>query len=209
MSRMRVMSGLFAAAAVGLAACGGDFTSSGDPLTQAEAEELANALAEGGFAGLGGLAAPPRANGATDKTAERVTITLNDTAPCEGGGTVVLNGSLTADVNQTTGVGTITYNYTVAPSGCEVTTEGGTVFTLTGDPNIRATGDFNWSETSLDGSLDYDGKFTWDADDGRAGACGVNLSVEYTINMTNGSGSATMTGDVCGVTVNRTISYSA
>jgi len=52
MSRMRSLSGLAAALALGLAGCG-DFTSSGDPLSESEAAALAEALAEGGFAGFG------------------------------------------------------------------------------------------------------------------------------------------------------------
>lgn len=213
MARMRAMSGWCAAAALGLAACGGDFTSSGDPLSESEATDLGQALVEQGFVGLGGLSASPPAGapGANEKAAGRVTVTLNDTAPCEGGGTVALAGKLTGDFNQTTGAGTITYDYTVAPAACKVTTTGGKVFTLTGEPNLKATGDFNWSSTSLKGSLSYDGKFQWESADSRSGSCGVNLSAKYemTINSNTGatSGSATISGEVCGITVNRTVQF--
>ena len=209
MSRMRSLSGLAAALALGLAACG-DFTSSGDPLSESEAAALAEALAEGGFAGFGAQGAAPM--GAPSEAAARVTVTLNDTAPCDdAGGTVAVAGSMTVDINQTTNVGTFEFNYTIAPHGCQVTTEGGKVFTLDGDPNLTVTGNFDWSETSADGSLTYDGKFKWEASDGRAGACGVNLTATYDFNFgtTGSSGSATLNGTVCGVTVNRTVSVEA
>lgn len=212
MSRVRILFGLSAALAFGLAACS-DFTSSGDPLSETEAAELAEALVAEGFAGFGSFGAAPM--GAPGESAERVTITLDDTAPCEGGGTVTLKGSMTADFNQTTGAGTFEFNYTVAPSGCEVATSGGKVFTITGDPNIKATGDFSWSETStgssFEGSLTYEGKFKWESSDGRAGACGVDLKANYDFNIsgTGSSGSATLSGSVCGVTVNRTVSVEA
>lgn len=213
MSRIRVMSGLFAAAAVGLAACGGDTTSTGDPLTEAEAAELASSLVEGGFVGFGGAAAPARAPG---EALANVTVTLNDTYPCDedggtGTGTVTVAGSMTINVNDQTGAGTFGFNYTVAPHGCQVTTTGGKVFTLDGDPNIKVTGDFTWSETSAEGTLNYNGKFAWESSDGRSGACGVDLDATYdfAFSGTGSSGSATLTGTVCGVSVNRTVSVSA
>jgi len=208
MSGMRSWSGLAAALALGLAACG-DFTSSGDPLSESEAADLAAEIVEGGFVGFGAQGAAPQ--GAPGEAAARVTITLNDTAPCDGGGTVAVAGTMTADVNQTTGAGTFEFNYSVAPSACQVTTSGGKTFTLTGDPNIQVQGNFNWSETSADGSLTYDGKFKWTSSDGRSGACGVNLEATYDFNFgtTGSSGTATLSGSVCGVTVNRTISVEA
>src|SRR5574341_79457 len=212
MSRVRFLSGLSAALALGLAACGGDTTSTGDPLTEAEAAELAEALGESfvGFGTYGGAAAM----GAPGEAAATITITLNETQPCEpqASATVTVVGSMTVNVNEQTGAGTFGFNYTLAPHGCQVTTSGGKVFTLNGDPNIQVAGDFNWTQTttqtSAEGQLTYDGQFTWEASDGRAGACGVDLTANYDFNFssTGSSGSATLTGSVCGVTVNRTIS---
>lgn len=213
MSRVRVLSGLSAAVAIGLTACS-DFTSSGDPLSEGEATELAEVLVGQGFAGFSGFgAAAPM--GAPANTDAKVTISIDDSGPCEGGGTVALAGSMTVEANDAGTSGTLTFNYTVAPAGCEVTTTGGQVFTLTGDPNIKATGDFTFSGTdtggAFEGSLNYDGKFAWESSDGRSGACGVNLKAEYNFSFsgTGSSGSATLTGSVCGVTVNRTISVEA
>ncbi len=210
MSRVRLLSGLCAVAALGLTGCGGNFTASGDPLSDSEAADLASALAEGGFAGFGtfGAAAPSRA---PREAATSITVAIDEAPPCDGGGTTAIKGSMTADVNQAGTGGTFKFNYTVAPNGCKVTTSGGKTFTLTGDPNLKVQGDFTFSDTgtasSFQGSLTYDGKFNWTSSDGRAGACGVDLTANYnfSFNTSGSSGSATLTGTVCGVTVNRQV----
>lgn len=213
MSRSRVLSGLTVALALGLAACGGDTTSSGDPLSEAEAAELAEAIAEGGFAGFGTFGAP--AMRAPGETAANVTITLNDTYPCndEGGtGTVTIAGSMSVNVNDQTGAGTFGFDYTLTPHGCQVITASDLVFTLDGDPNLQVDGEFSFSETGAEGTLNYNGGFAWEASDGRAGSCGVDLTANYDFNFSTtgtSSASATLTGTVCGVTVNRTFSYEA
>jgi hypothetical protein len=195
--------------ALGVAACGGGFTASGDPLTESEAADLAAGLVEGGFAGFGSFAGAP--GKAPSMPAATVTISLDDTAPCEGGGTVALKGSMTVSGNESGTSGTFGFDYTVTPSGCK-TTSGDKTFTISGDPNLKVKGDFSFSsgtETeTFEGSLSYDGKFNWTSSDGRAGACGVDLSANYdfTVGGTTATGSATLSGTVCGVTVNRSVS---
>jgi len=210
MSR-RALVALAPVLALGLAACGGGFTASGDALTESEVNDLAQAVAQGGFAGLGGIAAAPsRAPGAVATT---VTETLSDTIPCGGGGAAALAGSLSVSGSQGSPNGSLGFNYTVTHLGCQVTA-GGKTFTLNGDPNIKAQGDFNFSENtntstfSFNGSLDYNGKFDWTSSDGRAGACGVDLTsnYEFSFTSTTTTGTATLTGSVCGVTVNRSVS---
>lgn len=202
--------GLFALApalALGLAACGGGFTASGDPLTEAEAADLAAGLVEGGFAGFGGLAGSPAQ--APGLAAANVTITLNDTAPCDGGGTVAVNGSLTANVDQSGTSGSFGFDYALAPSGCQVAS-GDKTFTINGDPNLKVKGNFTFSSNgtteSFQGSLNYDGKFKWTSSDGRGGACGVDLAANYDFTFsTTTTGTASVSGSVCGVTVNRSV----
>ena len=205
----RVWFGLAPVLALGLAACGGGFTASGDALTESEAADLAEGLVENGFAGFGGAAGAP--SRAPSMPAANVTVTLDDTAPCEGGGTVALKGSLSVNVNQAGTSGTFGFDYTVAPSGCQLIA-GGKTFTINGDPNIKANGDFSFTSgtntETFEGSLNYDGKFGWTSSDGRAGACGVDLTANYdfTFGGTTTTGTATLTGSVCGVTVNRSVS---
>jgi len=211
MTRTRFLPGLSAALAITLAACGGDTTGTGDPLTQAEAEELAAALAEGGFVGFGAQPAAPM--GAPGAEAATITVTLNESYPCNddgGTGTVSIAGTMSADVNETTGAGSFTFNYTLTPNGCQVTTASSLVFTLDGDPNFKVDGDFDWTETSAHGTLHYKGNFAWTSSDGREGTCGVDLTSNYTFNFSGtgtSSASAAVSGSICGVSVDRTVTY--
>ena len=208
MSRIRIIASL--CVVVGLSACK-DFTASGDPLTPAEANEMAEALVGGGFPGTGGVGAAPSAAPANEAApAERITLTINDSSPCEGGGTVALAGTLTADVNTQTKTGELNYNFTLSPNACVVTTEGNKTFTIAGDPNLKGEGNLNWSQTTFQGDFTYKGKFQWTANDGRAGACGVDLEAHVNVSSgTSGSASASLTGSVCGATVNRNVSITS
>lgn len=203
-SGIRAVCGV-SALVLGLAACS-DFTSSGDPLTDAEAAELAAVFAEEGFAGFEGVASPAQSPGANDEADARVTLTINDSGPCDGGGTATIAGTVTADIDEQAGTGTLEFEYTLTPTNCVFTTEGDKVFTISGDPNLKASGNMDLTETSLEGQFNYEGKFSW-TEGSRAGACGVNIQVNYdfTFGGTTLNGSASVTGEVCGVTVNRTI----
>ncbi|HXV85730.1 MAG TPA: hypothetical protein VD793_03475 [Gemmatimonadales bacterium] len=208
MTPMRLLSAV-SAAALGLSACS-SFTASGDPLTEAEANELAGVIVQHGFVGFDPPAgAPAAAPGEAGEAADRVTVEFSDVVPCEGGGNVAFAGQLSADVNQEAQTGTFQFDYTVAPAACEVTSESDLVFTLTGDPNVRAQGEFNWSPSAFDGALGYDGKIRWETADGRSGACGIDLSSEFDVAVTTdaSTGSVQVSGKVCGLTINRTVSF--
>ena len=203
----RVLFGLAPMLALGLAACGSGFTSSGDLLNATEANELAEALVEGGAAGLSGFgaAAPSRAPGAVATT---ISEAIHDTIPCTGGD-VVLDGNASVTGSQGSSSVTVGFNYTVTHQGCQLPA-GGKTFTVNGDPNIKAQGDFTLtagtSSSTFDGSLSYNGKFDWTSSDSRAGICGVDLTANYDFTFgTSTTGSATLTGSVCGVSVNRQI----
>jgi hypothetical protein len=184
-----------------------DSTSSGDPLTQLEAEQLAAVLVEEGFVGF---EAPSAASGAGAAVIP-ITITINDVGPCDGGGTVALSGTLTADIDPVSESGTLSYNYTMTPNSCEVTTESQQVFWVSGDPNLSVTGTFGWAATGFDGTLTYDGGFSFVADDGREGACAFDIDAAYDVTLDPNTGEATaasasMSGSVCGFTIDRSIS---
>ena len=210
-SRMAITAALLS---FSLAACS-DFTSSGDPLDQAEAGELAEAIVGQGFPGTGGVtgAAPmPAPTGITAAPAAKITVDLNESGPCEGGGTATIAGKLTADVNQQSQTGTLEYSFTLAPSGCVVVTADAKRFTINGDPSLKAAGKLDWSTTQFSGTLDYSGKFRWEATDGRTGACGVDLKATFDLAMgTTGvtSTTAALSGVVCGVSVTRNVTVEA
>lgn len=208
---MKQLGKVFAVAVgVGVMAACGDAGSTGDPLSDAEVQELAAELVaasftSGSFSRSGPLRAP----------AVEITLTINETNACEGGGTVTVNGTFKASVNDQTGSGTFTLDYTSTPNGCVINTSSGKVFTVTGDPNIKVNGTFDVTQTTsggtVKGDLTHNGKFKWTSNDGRAGGCGIALKVTYnfTTSDTSTSGSATMSGTACGTSINRTVSVSA
>lgn len=204
---------LVAGVAVFATGCGDSVTgTTGDAVTQAEAEALAEALSQSGIETLGNL---QKTGGPALAPAASVTTTLDATDTCDGGGTVSVKGKVT--VNTTTSGGTVDLDFTETPSGCQVTAElsgGAVVFTLTGNPNINVKGSFTLTTTtegaSYTGSLTYKGGIDWSSDDGRSGTCGVDLSASYTATFTQTgfSGSATQSGTVCGVSVSKTVTIS-
>jgi hypothetical protein len=205
-----VLAGL--SAAFSLTACG-SFTSSGDALNEAEVGALAGALVGQGFPGTGGASMTPAAPSSSASAASaaaptgKISVKIDDSGPCQGGGTVSVTGDLSVDVNQTAQTGTLEYNFTLVPNGCKVTSESGKVFTLTGDPNVKGDGKLNWAQNSFQGALNYSGKFNWESSDGRSGACGVDLNADF--HVVTGSITANLTGSVCGITVNRNVSVTA
>jgi hypothetical protein len=169
MRSIHALSLLAIGLAFGVTACS-DTTATGDPLTDAEATELAGMIVSQGFAGFGDVTSGPAlAPGAAENTTAKITVTINQTGPCDGGGTAALNGTLTANIDTIAKTGTLGFDYTIAPNGCEVTSRSGVVFALTGDPNLAVGGDFSFGNNTFTGSLSYDGKFLWEASDGRSG----------------------------------------
>jgi hypothetical protein len=198
----RVTSSSALLAALAVVSCGNP-SSTGDRLTEAEAAELAAAVAQAGFLGAPGGFGPQHSPA---EPSDRVTVTINETNSCEAGGTAALSGSVTVEFNQQTGSGTMVYDYTMTPSNCALRTGSGRVFTLSGDPNLSVKGQLNLSQTSWRGSVNYGGGFRWRSDDGRAGACRVSMQATYdfTFSETSVTGTATVSGDFCGHSVNRT-----
>jgi hypothetical protein len=214
MRRIRTLTALSAVLALGVAACSDSTSSTGDPLTQAEAEDLAALMVEGGLAGFAGIpTGGPQA--APGEAGARVTLTINETGECSIAGGVTLDGEWTIDVNDETGDGTFEWDYSVDPNNCQEEAGSGVVFTLNGDPNVAVQGDLNWSgsETggTLEGALDYSGGIAWTTDDDRAGTCGVDITATYDITWNNqeesGSGTVTVSGSVCGVSVDNSVTW--
>lgn len=187
-----------------IAACGDGPTNSGDTLTQQQAEELAGVVIEYGFAGFGGVANAAQGGGAM----QSISYDVDDSGPCPDGGTVALKGSINIDVSANQTDATLGYDYTITHNSCKATGENGTVFTLSGDPNVKATGTMNFhQDTGIDGSLNYDGGVSWMAE-GMSGTCAMDLSANFDFSAA-GTGSATVSGNVCGISINRSVTVSA
>lgn len=196
-----------ASAAVIAAGCS-DAASSGDPLSQADTEELAAAIIEQGTADFSGAfhrTNPDLPPGLSLAPQVEITRTISQTNSCEGSGTVALAGKFTASSDDGT-TGTIAFDYTVTPANCRFTTESAKQYTVSGDPNLKVSGGFDFTQTSIEGALNYDGKFKWESADGMAGACKFDISAEYDFSTgdTSFNGTVVVTGSVCGHTINRT-----
>lgn len=194
-------------AAVALAVGGcGDSTGT---LSQTEAEELAAVIAGLTATGLGGLAGPQAA------PATEVTFELeleNVSGPCSEGGTANLTGSLVLTADDETGDFSVGFDYTITPNDCRERSPNDIVFTLDGDPNITVEGTLSGTQTSLEGSITQSGGVRWETG-GRSGSCTLNLTTTYDFTSSDGgetfSGSASMSGTVCGVTISQTVTVSA
>ncbi|MEX2467092.1 MAG: hypothetical protein WD995_09280 [Gemmatimonadota bacterium] len=198
MNRMHVR-GTALAMLLTAAACGDSATDVVSDLSQAEAEALAEVVAGtvvSTFDQQGPVAAPARATFSQQ---------VNFEAPCEYGGTMNVAGELDIVTDdETEELTSLEYTVTQVHSGCVGESQDGLRFTLDGAPNVTANfvamteGDL----ISMDGS--YSGGVDWSTDD-KDGTC--NLSVEFSLEMNAGTetGSASMSGTVCGVTFSRSL----
>lgn len=186
-----------------------DAVSTGDPLPEADAEELSAALIELGFADFEGAfhrTNPDLPPGIALAPSANFTYTVSQTRSCEGSGTVALAGEIKGSSNDAGTEGSLDFNYTFIPSSCRVVTESQKEYTVSGDPDIKVSGGFDAAETAsgatLDGTLKYEGGFTWDGEAG-SGGCTFDISAAYAFESTESSfsGEVTVSGKVCGVDV--------
>lgn len=196
-------------ATVGLAACGGgdDTTGpSGDELSEPEAEALAAVITSealgfglGQFSGGGGFA-PSESAAAEPTEIESGTLTIPD-VPCELGGTIDVTMSYSGTADYEAGNIDLSWDFTQVHKSC-VLSEDEHQFTLTGDPNVSMTWDMNVVENeSFDISGGYSGAVQWETSDGRSGRCTIDVSFSATGDWLDGTGTTTMSGTVCGVSV--------
>lgn len=186
------------ALSLALGACNGDPTDiiEGDSLTEAEAAALAEVVAGTLFstweseAAAAPALAPARASG---------TIQVNDELPCEFGGSVAVSGSLAFDVDDETGDGTLQFSVTQVHDDCAAESEDGIGFILNGAPNITSSFIIISDASFLSFTGDYEGAISW-ATDEKSGRCSIDVEFELTGDVLAETGSASLTGRVCGVT---------
>jgi hypothetical protein len=188
-----------------------DFTSSGDTLPEADAAELAEVLVETGFVGFEGGAGAPQAVAGAEASPTPFSFTINESGPCEGGGTMAINGSASGNIDAEAGTGQLGYTYTLTPNGCQVTTQSQKTFTITGDPNIEVTGDLDLSQTAFVFEFGYNGRFAWTEANAGEGVCAIDLTANFDMTLDETSGeptsmTANMQGTVCGYNINRSLS---
>jgi len=180
---------------VAFTACSDSGGSTGDALEQAEASAIFAQLFAMGFGAVDQAPSAWMASGGPQQAPFSETISA--TASCPAGGSVSISGSVSGDIDESTGNGTVTLSMTESISGCKISHDGVT-FTVDGDPNIAIDSDVTVSGggETLSGMFEMSGGFTYTASDGRAGGCGIDVSVNLSTYSASGS--------VCGQSVTGT-----
>ena len=190
-------AGAVACAAVVAMGCGNGTGPTGDLLSDAEVEALAGALMGTALGeGLGDLGGAQSQHSEHVVNAEPVTFnfSINETGSCPGGsGTVQITGSLSGTIDDQTGEGTLALDFTQTMNACVFETAAG-LFTVSGDPNIRMSGDMSWNAEGPTGesTFGYKGGFAWSDSEGRSGTCGIDVSIAWSAT------SASFSGKICG-----------
>lgn len=197
--RTNLFTTAMAAAALTLSACGADGGTGPAPggggLSAAEAAQLNQAIL--------GVSAGVRENG-TPPVGERsgsMGYGFNDTAPCQPGGNVGVQGDMDIAWNSGAGTSSISTDFAVKHNACAYRMENGDVVTLTGDPDIDVSLDVATGPSGLASfTIRETGAFNWSRDDGYSGRC----SLDVTAQLKPGTRSVTLSGSFCGIPVTGT-----
>ena len=196
-----------------LAACESSTEPEEDQMTQDEANALVQGLYGGSLLAYGGilLQADPAMLTVVPPGAP---LPLDASTPCAEGGEAAFSGSATISIDEARGSLEVELSGTLTPSGCTFT-GGGTTFVLDSNPGLAQTGsvilvleDFSFSI-----SITSSGSFSWTSGT-RSGSCDLDNTITSEISMVDSALSgaiptATITGSVCGLSVNRDIELTA
>ena len=200
---------LFAPTILALTACESSTEPDEDQMTQDEANALVQGLYGGSLLAYGGvlLQADPAMLTVVPPGAP---LPLDAAAPCADGGEAAFSGSATISMDEARGFLEVELSGTLTPGGCTFT-GGGTTFVLDGNPGLAQTGsvilvleDFSFSI-----NITSSGSFSWTSGT-RSGSCDLDNTISSEISMVDSALSgtiptATITGSVCGFSVNRDI----
>ena len=200
----RIVRSIALAAVFGLGACGDDPVASGDPLSEAEVQDLAAVLLGAAFQGsLGGGFAPAAVDG-PQGAPYSYSGSVNTTVPCPMGGNVALSGDASISGDDETQESVISYDVTQSHNGCVIEAPSGLVFTLTSDMSLNFDAESNPEGFSWTGSIS--GSVDWEAED-RQVSCTVNYSFDGSVGTEASTVTATASGQVCGTSVSEEFSY--
>lgn len=202
MSRMMRL-GLAMAGAGLLAACGDDPVAppGGDELSAAEAAAISAFLVGESFEGweFGQVGGPSASIAPSRSAGAPITIDFSTqvSAACPEGGSIALAVDVQGTVDDETQSGTLSLFVSESLDACAFSAEG-TVFTLDTSPDLELDGDFAWQagEPVGEQSFTFAGGLLWEAADGRAGSCAVDLEVTLFED-----GSTLQSGTICGSTL--------
>lgn len=173
---------------------------SGDAMTEAEIQAFFYALSNAfsSFSNPPAAVGPARATGSYSES-------FDASAPCPTSGTMAASVSVHATVTDAPAAVDATYQARVTPHLCVVPTEGGTI-TVDGSPYIQMSLDLSFTETTIDFEGTESGGIAFTSSDGRTGSCLFDVSFSGTATST--SGSSSVSGSVCGVSVNALEAFS-
>lgn len=201
MNRIHVR-GVTLAMLVAVAACGDSATEVVGDLSQAEAEALAEVVGSTVFSSTTSempgtqTAAPARAPISGSES-------VSATVPCELGGTVGVDGNLEFSGDTETVINA-TFALTQVHNGCVAESQDGIRFTLDGAPDVTSNVSMTFSENEISLEGTYGGAVDWSTD-GREGTCPLDVSLSVDMSGMTESGSVSMSGTVCGVTFQRSV----
>jgi hypothetical protein len=192
-----------ATAAFALAACGGDddptgVGNTGDPLNEAEIQEVFTAL----FGALDAIAfSPPTAPAQAPVTFSQDFQATN--APCETSGTINLIGGVDGTFDDMTGAFDFSFTLTMTPSSCTVPTSSGSI-TMNGAPNLVFLLDYaGASEDTFTADGSYTGGVSYSTSDGRSGTCQFDVDYSADVDFTTSTIQQSTSGTVCGVSASQ------
>jgi hypothetical protein len=208
---MSIRNATILLSAIALVACGDGKGPALITITEAQAEDMMDALANAGAfdpgAGLS-VASAARASNAAIVAPAIVSTTVEASGPCPNGGTAGINGSMTMNDNAAP---TITFTMSVAQSfnGCKSTSTEGNLWTFNGAPNITSTFSMSMNETTGIFSMSGTQKGALDVvgPDG-SGRCVLDVTMSLQGNDNTGTLTGSLTGTVCGVSITTTIDAS-
>ena len=188
------------AAALTLSACGDTTAPVKDiELTDAQVSDMMDALSAIGAFDTGIMRTSAYRAGTPTAL---LTSPVDETVNCPNGGSTRTQGSVTMNDAMTQISAAVTQSY----SACKATSSSNTVWTFNGAPNIKvnfsmtfneATGAYTMTGTEV-GALDI-------SSTAGSGRCNINVSMSFSGNDNTGAHSGSVTGSVCGHTVNETM----
>ena len=204
MTRKTQSIGAFALfAAVAATACGKDSTEPVEAtLDQVAGIQIASTLMSEiitiGFSTLSrvGGAAGSTTSGVAAAPAAGARIPITRSVPCQGGGSITVQGSYTNDLG-TTGTGTVAFDLRQRPSDCVMSTSQG-AYTVNGNPEFAVAGTLTVAGWSLGVfHFVYDGGFRWSGPGG-SGSCAIDLTYDFDYANSTFTGA----GHMCGYPLN-------
>jgi hypothetical protein len=190
-----------AAALAFISACSGDSITetSGDPLSEQEVQEIFAALSAIGNSVLP-LAQVVAPSDGPQLAPVPIDEDFSDSAPCPNGGTLTVDGNVSGTIDDETFDADLEFDLKQDMNACGITTASDVQFVLDGAPDIDVVGSIVLAGESISGSLSYQGGFSWEADDGRSGTCGVDVDVS--VSSTSQTGTAS--GTICDLSISFT-----